>query len=84
MPMDRALELLEYYGEYPPANVTLALAHLKRETKSKRAARRVSESEATAELGQLSGQIGSAPRPVPEHLREMAAWANQQLNRNAK
>lgn len=83
--MNRALELLDYYGEFPPANVTLALVHLKREGKPKRASKkRTTQSEALAELGQLAGQIGSAPQPVPDHLREMAAWAAEQLNRNAK
>lgn len=82
MLMNRAIEMLEYLGEYPPANVTLALVHLKREAKSSR--KTITESEAMSGLGQLSSQIGSAPRPLPEHLREMASWAHEQLNRHAK
>lgn len=84
MSVNRALELLEYYSDYPPANVTLALVHLKRESKPQRISKRTTETEAMTELGQLAGQIGSVPQRVPAHLREMATWANQQLKRNAR
>ncbi len=71
--MDRACELLDYYAEYPPANVVLSLVHLKR---GKRPMRRpMTESAAQGQMRDLSGMLGQSAKRMPDHLREMANWA---------
>jgi hypothetical protein len=77
--MDRATELLEYYAEYPPANVVLSLVHLKREKKPVR--HRMDESTTQSQMRELSGMLGQSAEPMPAHLREMADWAIAQCSR---
>jgi hypothetical protein len=72
--MDRAVELLEYYADYPLANVVLSLVHLKRERR-RPMRRRINESGPQGQMRELSGMLGQPATPLPAHLREMANWA---------
>lgn len=71
--MDRACELLEYYADYPLANVVLSLVHLKRGKNPVR--RRMTESSAHGHMRDLSGMLGQSAERIPDHLRDMANWA---------
>jgi len=75
MSMDRALELLEYYGKHPPAHVVLGLVYLKQQPA---AWKPLSESESLAQMRQLAGELNQGTEKLPPHLREMANWAVSQ------
>ena len=66
--MDRAVELLDYYAENPPAHIVLGAVYLNRTTK------RAPSSNPSHDVRELSRLLGQ-PEPIPAHLRELAEWA---------
>lgn len=86
MSMDRANELMAFFGDYPPANVVLSLVHVKRDRggKSKRQSHEPTEDEAMGGLTQLSGMMGTAPQKVPKSIRDLADWARETLKNPKK
>jgi hypothetical protein len=65
--------LLRYWAEEPPAHVILALRYLG-ERKSNKPK---TEAEAMGQLQGAASLMGQAAAPMPQHLREMAGWAEE-------
>lgn len=68
MPMDECMDLFEYWNEWPPQHILLAARYLDRKRKPTAAEFQQSFSEAAS-------MMDSAPAPLPQHLRDLAMWA---------
>jgi hypothetical protein len=80
-PAINIFKLLEYWGVEPPTHVILALRYLGQHKKP------TSEHEAVGQMHQLAGMVDQNLTPMPQHLREMAQWAEEEsakLNRGKK
>lgn len=73
-PVINIFNLLEYWIEEPPAHVTLALRYL-----GERKKKPVTEKQAQDQLFAVQ-QLGPGfeSKPMPQHLRDMANWAEEQ------
>ncbi|MBS1803511.1 MAG: hypothetical protein JST28_09090 [Acidobacteria bacterium] len=74
-PAVNIFRLLEYWGEEPPTHVILALRYLgQRKPKTER--------EAMEQLAGAQEMLGQgAAAPLPPHLRELAQWADGELDK---
>jgi hypothetical protein len=80
-PAINIFRLLEYWGKEPPTHVILALRYLGQHKKP------TTEDEAAGQMHQLAGMVEQNLTPMPQHLREMAQWAEEEaakLNRRGK
>ena len=67
-------ELLGYWSEEPPTHVLLALRYL-----GERKKKPAQTDEKFAQDGlELQRMLGTAAKPMPPHVREMAEWAEAQ------
>ena len=67
------VELLEYWGDEPPAHVTLALRYLGQSKRSKAQPTQAEARSQMAEMAVLPGLASGAP--LPPRLREMVQKA---------
>lgn len=89
MSMGDAVSLLEYWHEYPPTHLILRAVHLKPEKRSSSQPPREyhppvqqedSEAETLQGLAELQMMFGSAmgpQRPMPDHIKKMAEYAEE-------
>lgn len=67
-------ELLDYWAEEPPPHVLLALRYL---GQGKRRGGRQNEEDLRKDLGEVAHMMGTAPQPLPAHLKAMIQQVEQ-------
>lgn len=66
-----AAELMDYYADYPPTHISMRPVD-----KPRRGSQSFNSEEAIAQLGEVGQMLGGgAPSPMPQHLIELANWA---------
>lgn len=84
MSMGDAVDLFEYWRDYPPAHVILRAVYMKPGAEPQRSSRKqdISEAEtvrALLEMQSLSGSALGSSRQMPPHLKELADYAEETL-----
>jgi hypothetical protein len=69
-------DLLEYWLEEPPTHVILGWRYLERKPKQQ-----INEEDAVRQMSELQGMMGTRAGSMPDHLKDMARWAEQQRGR---
>lgn len=78
MSMADCNELFDYWGEWPPQHVLLAARYLDKKTATR--SMNINQAEFHQQLTEISGIMGATAEPTPPHLKDMADWADSQIN----
>lgn len=86
MSMGDAVDLFEYWREHPPAHLILRAVHMKSGAEPSRGSRKTNISEADTlqgllEMQSLSGPALGTQREMPQHLKELVAYAEETMSK---